>query len=259
LGALALYAACYTASALISLGGGRWMARLERANLAMALVLLMLVAALASPLADPVRLAVTSQVARVESGKIDPAVFDFRYLRNDGLRFGREALAELAATTTAPDVARAAFLALIAQPASAPPAPTQIGANIEAHGGVLPAGLLSRDWNKVTDTGVPPCLTSAALRCEAYFTDLDGDGRDEILLVYGTSASWWAGVMKETPAGWTLAGTLAAPPCRGSLDALRAGRFTPIDPLPGWRDLLVGSDRLTIAPSRPAKVAACPH
>ena len=258
LGILAAYAVSYLASALISLGGGGWMQRLERANLAMALVVLMVVAALASPLADPARLTAQSQAKRVESGQVDPAGFDFPYLRNDGLRFGQDALAHLATVKSAPDVARDAFIALTAETNAARPMPTQIGANIEVHGGQLPAGLLTRDWTKVAAPGVPPCLTSAALRCEAYFADLDGDGRDEILLVYGAGSHWWAGLMKETQNGWTLAGTLAAPPCPGSLDALRAGRFTPVDPLSGWRDLLVGGDRLTIVPASPAKSAACP-
>ena len=47
--------------------------------------------------------------------------------------------------------------------------------------------------------------------------------------------------------------TLAAPPCPGSLDALRAGHFALADPLPGWRDLLVAwhaSDRPRPAPAQ---------
>ena len=41
------------------------------------------------------------------------------------------------------------------------------------------------------------------------------------------------------------------------VDALRAGRFAPVAPLPGWRDLLVGGTRLAVALSE-SKAAPCP-
>ena len=54
------YALFYAGVALISLGGGGWMERIEGSNLALAFSGLMLIGVLASPLADPARLAVAS-------------------------------------------------------------------------------------------------------------------------------------------------------------------------------------------------------
>ena len=251
---LSAYALTYAGAALISLGGGRWMERIESANLLMAFVALSLIATLVSPLGDPVRLAVASQTWRVVHSRVAPDAFDYAYLRNSGLRFGHDALARMAKDQRMPAVARGAFLALIAGPSSDLAAPTEIGANIRVMtpGAVLPAGLLARDWSQA-GADVPPCLTTAHLVCDAYFLDLDRDGRDEILLGYGDDAVWWAGVLRQgTGGGWYLAGTIASPPNAGALSALRAGQFTVTDPLPGWRELMVNGQRLAVSRIAPA-------
>ena len=99
----------YAGAALISLGGGRWMARIEGANLLMAFVALSLSAALASPLADPVRMAVASQNWRIAHGRVAPEAFDYAYLRNSGLRFGHDVLIQMAHGKAGPAVGRGAL------------------------------------------------------------------------------------------------------------------------------------------------------
>lgn len=88
------YALTYAGAALISLSGGRWMERIESVNLPMAFVVMSLCATLASPLGDPVRLAVANQNWRMLHGRIAPEAFDYAYLRHSGLRFGRAVLEE---------------------------------------------------------------------------------------------------------------------------------------------------------------------
>ena len=236
---LAGYAIAYSGAALISLGGGNWMQRLEGANGAMAFAGLGLIAVLASPLADPVRLSVEAQSLRAT--QIAPAQFDFAWLNDEGLRFGHDALVRMSGASD-PALARGAYLALVAAPARQA-APSEIGANIAVRtpGARLPESLLAQHWSGL---GVPPCLTNVALSCDAYFLDMDQDGRDEIMLVYGDDTAWWGGVMKQDAGGWHLAGTMASPPCPGSLAALRAGNFSPVTP--GWRDLLVAGQRLSL-------------
>ena len=95
------YALCYAGTALISLGGGGWMQRIEGSNLALAFAGLMLIAALASPAADPARLAVASQSFRLEQHRVAPDDFDFTWLRDGGLRFGHQALSDMAAAKAA--------------------------------------------------------------------------------------------------------------------------------------------------------------
>jgi hypothetical protein len=253
-----LYGLAYCGAALISIGGGRWMQRLEIINPLMALLLVGLCLALASPLADPLQLAVNSQAGRLERGAVDPAAFDFGYLRRQGARFGADALAAMAKSRV-PEVARNAAIMLSATPAPEAPPPSEIGANITVRtpGARLPALLLAHDWSAENVT-VPPCLTRPAMTCDAWFMDLDRDGTAEVLLVYGTDARWWATVMKQTKTGWRPAASFASPNCRGSLAAMRAGDLYAVDPAPTWQDLLVAGFRLTAKPAPKADLP-CPR
>jgi len=254
---LALYALGAGAAVLIALGGGRWMQRLEVINPILSLAVVGGCLALASPLADPLKLAVDAQTARLRAGA-DPDTFDFAWLKDRGGRFGAEALMRLA-IGPAPDIARAATAALTAPPDADAPPPSQIGANITVRtpGARLPGALLAQDWSRAPGP-VPPCLTKAALACDAWFLDLDGDGAREILLVHGNDARWWASVLKQAGGQWRAAASFASPRCHGLLTALRQGRFQDASPLPGWRDLLVAGLRLTAKPA-PAPELPCPN
>lgn len=253
---LGLYGLSYCGAGLIGIGGGPWMQRIEPINRIMALVLIGTCLALASPLADPLKMAVDSQVARLKNGAVELAGFDFDYLRQRGVRFGQRALIDMAQNAS-PEMARDASVALSTHLRGDVPTPTEIGANIILHtqGARLPASLLTQDWKNAGT--VPPCLTTPALSCDAWMLDLDRDGAGEILLVYGTDARWWAAVMKQQGEGWTAAASFASPACRGTLEALRSGRFTLADPLPGWRDLLVAGMRLSAQPAPTAELP-CP-
>jgi hypothetical protein len=252
---LSLYALAYTASALLSLSGGRWMQDIEIANMAMAFGILILLAALASPLADPLRLAAQSQLARLQPGQPAPRDFDFSYLKQSS-RFGRQALADAMAPKPVPQQPTPPpTTATIRMPAAPAAKVAAIGPNIHVRGtsNPLPTSLLARDWTGVP--GAPACLTSAARSCDAFFMDLDNDGHEEIVLIQGNDAAWQGVVMKRSKADWYPAATLASS-CPGSLESLRQGRYDYAEPL-GWLDLVVGGKRLTVAPVSPAKNTGC--
>ena len=242
----AAYGVGYSAAALAWLVRGDSMHRLQSVNLVLAALLFLGCAALASPLADPLRLAPRFQMVRLELGKVGVEEFDFANLERDGARFGRDALVRLSHSLY-PDIARAASRerGAVADRLN----PTEIGANIAVRtdGAVLPATLLARDWSQVM--GVPACLNTAAEICDAYFLDLNGDRREEILLVTGTEVRWWAAVMQADEAGrWSLAGRLASG-CGATLSDLRSGRFAALPALPRWGDLSVAGKRLTVTSS----------
>src|SRR5262249_34998450 len=87
---------------------------IERWNFGAALLILAVMLCLFSPVADPARIAVNSQMARLTGGAQDPTKFDFNYLRNIGPRFGRDALNQLAGSTD-PQIRQGAKLALAGQ------------------------------------------------------------------------------------------------------------------------------------------------
>ena len=128
----------------------------------LALVLLVAAVLLCTPLADPMKLAVNAKAARLAAGA-DPAGFDFAWLKQEGVRFGRQALTEMT-TSASPEIARDAAITLSTTPNAPAPPPSQIGANIPVRtpGARLPETLLRRDWSQMPGA-VPPCLTKPAL------------------------------------------------------------------------------------------------
>jgi hypothetical protein len=67
---------------------GAWMKALEATTIAMAFVVIVVLLALFTPIADPRRLSVEDQVSRLEKGRVKAADFDFRFLRFDAGRYG---------------------------------------------------------------------------------------------------------------------------------------------------------------------------
>src|SRR5262249_6829840 len=142
--ACALVAACYAlgyaANAILPA-----MRLIERWNFATALVILATVLALFTPVADPARISVASQVARLEAGRVKRDVFDFGYLRWQGERYGRSALQRLASAPNTPAVRRYARAALESTSLynSTPAEPLSARITVHPAGKSLPASFLA--------------------------------------------------------------------------------------------------------------------
>ncbi len=255
------YALGYVAAAL---SPGRWLGRLETTNIATGVIIIVVIIALFTPIADPARIATADQVGRLEAGKIAPDKFDFNFLRFKAARYGMEALRSLKAIKSGPNAAVIAGLAADAlkrqsewegAPASRP---LTFAAKITVYpkGAVLPESLLRQNWAGVD--GVP-CLPSAEA-CDAFFVDLDGDGTPEVLLGEGANLQ----VFQTEPGGaWKAIGSIE-PINPNLLKGLREGRFKTVRPR--WQDLDVDGHRARLstgdredpmAPSPPS--AARPH
>ena len=82
-----LVASCYaTGYAWAASRYGDWLNWIANVNVGTAFITLLVMAALFSPLMDPARLSVASQMARLDSGKVGADKFDFEYLRFQGAR-----------------------------------------------------------------------------------------------------------------------------------------------------------------------------
>ena len=80
--ACCLIAACYSLGyAFAALRPGRWLARLEPTNIATGVLVVAVIVALFSPIADPARISVDDQLARLENGASSPEKFDYQFLR----------------------------------------------------------------------------------------------------------------------------------------------------------------------------------
>ncbi len=250
-----LIALCYTfgyaAAAVLSLAGGGWMRLVAPVNVATAFAVIAVLLALFTPLGDPARLAVESQVGRLKSGVVAAKAFDYAYLKSEGGRYGHDALVAIAkedfgaATGLVHDQAKTA---LTETPATIPPVklakPADLVTNIAVYpkGAKLPDSFVKQDWhaeNFIPGTYVPDCLRLAAVKCDALLLDLDGDGHDEILIADNIEQGGIAGLFRAEPNGhWTRVGQIVLPFCTKVTDALRNGQFALAAPL--YRDIAVG-------------------
>ncbi len=260
------YAIGYAVGAAFSLLGRPWMQTLQPVNIGTAFVVIVMLVALFTPIADPMNLSVDDQIARLRAGKIPAANFDYDYLKRETGRFGARALEKLAKSKDTEIAKRAKYELAYGGPMPPPAAPPlDIAANIHLYpkGKTLPPSLIHQNWLEVkSDTGIPSCLLYAATPCDVILTDMDGDGVDEaIVVVAGTDSYWWATVLKQMPeGGWMVAGTLPMPHCHGDLDALKTGKFTTVPPKPStWNVLQVGGHDIPFLATNSAQNSTCPR
>jgi hypothetical protein len=206
-----LVAACYAAGyAQAALRKG-WLERIGAVNILTAFVVLAVLLALFTPIADPARLSVDNQLARLMSRKVAPDQFDFAYLRFEGERYGKEALAKLRqssdqAVRTGVDAALA-MSARRGRNREAEPAPRiDIAANMTVwpKGSSVPPAFLAVDWRNINEDGFPDCLVKDHAKCDAYLIDVTGDGKAEVVVVganKGSDAAIFGAAGADT---WTM-------------------------------------------------------
>lgn len=244
-----------------------WLQHLHHVNRAAAFVVLAVSLALFTPLADPARIAVNDQVARLASGATRAAQFDFGFLRFRGARYGMQALQELAQRGAGPqaDVVRARAASALRQHYEEPgagdaAAPADIAANLRVwpQGASLPEGFVARDWGAAPlRATLPSCLRRAGNRCDAFVLDVDGDGRQDVLLV-GIAREDGAALLAERGGAWHV---VARPPlqlagCSALQERLRAGDFTLV--APRWRDIEIAGQRIALPPADPPRPDCTP-
>jgi hypothetical protein len=247
----AIYAVGYAIAAVSPSG---WMKRLEPTNVVAAYVILATILVLFSPIADPARIAVADQVARLNAGKIAPDKFDYVFLRFKSGIYGRDALKALAARTSGPNAAAIATKAKAAQAMTnewegrfAPPPPvTAPQIKVYPVGRTLPPSFL--DLKLIDQYG--SALDCSQALCEAYIIDLGGDGGTQIVLAQNQFNLMLFTQTKD--GGWIPAGRVGPAGCQSpaaaSADqaALRLGKARYVTPI--RQDIDIGGRRHTVEP-----------
>jgi hypothetical protein len=187
-----LVAACYAAGYFGAALRRGWLPSLAAVNIGTAFVVLGVLLLLFSPLLDPARVSVASQVARLASGKVRADRFDFAFLRFDGERYGRAAMDRLEREASGKDAALVRDQIAIVRkmsnrwsPAALTARRIDLGANlvIRQAGVRLPESFLRTDWTlKDTPYLYPACLREPDKRCDALLLDVNGDGKPEVLV-----------------------------------------------------------------------------
>lgn len=237
----AAYAIGYGMGAIIPLirKGSPWMKALEMTNIVTAVLEVAVILALFTPLADPARLSVGDQVARLNNGKVAPDTFDYAFLKFESGKVGQAALATLAASTD-PEIARRATEAQastdrseLAEDAPAPTTTPVIA--VWPRDATLPQGFVVP-----VSEGDPRESCKASDDCLATAMDLNGDGASEMLL----ARPWDISLFALTPDGWVNQGAWRTSRCEGEdavdpRDAIRKGLVRPS--ASPWPDLMAGS------------------
>ncbi|WP_323144655.1 DUF4153 domain-containing protein [Massilia phyllosphaerae] len=255
-----LVAGCYAAGYFYAGLRPGWLPALARVNIGTAFAVIGLLLALFSPLLDPARISVNSQVARLASGQAKADSFDFAFLRFDGERFGRAALDRLERAPGLPDAAlvrqQIAVVRKMAgnwddrrlQPAA------DLAANLHIHpsGTRLPAAFLKTDWASKDELYLyPECLYRADRVCDVFLLDMNNDGKPEVLLLeapepQARSRRTQDGnlVLAEDPQGrWAAYATLSMPnlACKEVRENLAAGKVGILPPV--LADIGIGGER----------------
>lgn len=255
------YAFGYAAAAALSLLGGTWMHLVARVNLIVAFIVLAILLAMFTPLGDPARLAVNSQVARLKAGTVTATAFDFDYLKSEGGRYGRTALTALAAGNfgSSTDIIRKMAKATIAGnpvvPGKATKADIARNVSVYPNSRALPRTMIEQDWQKTG--GGPACLSQPVSPCDGFFADLDGDGNEEVILVTGVDPYWYGTVLKVGPDNlWKPIASINGR-CAGMLAALKKGQAAVAIPAMVLRDWVILGVRLH-PQATTADTAPCP-
>jgi hypothetical protein len=265
-----LVASCYAAGyAAAALRPGR-PGSIASTNIATAFVVLAVWLLLFSPLADPARLSVWHQVARLASGKVAADKFDFAYLRFEGQRYGKAALEELHASAQGKDaqvirdriVAAQKMKVRVAREDQVPeqPAPIKLSANARVwpQGAQLPPSFLLTNLNAPRDgSSYPACLREAGRECDLVLVDLTADGKPEIVML-GSVSEPVATVMGENQTGqWRPLGTLPFnfAGCKSLRQGLIDGQFKLVAPT--ISELEIAGTRIAVRPRGGPNVLEC--
>jgi hypothetical protein len=259
-----LVAACYATGYFRAALRPGWLQSLAAVNIATACVVIGVLLLVFSPLLDPARVSVASQLARLASGKVTADRFDFVFLRFDGERYGRAALDRLGQTPMGPDaalvlrqVAAVRKLQDRRDGANIAMRPADLGANLvlrqpNAH---LPASFLHTDWAlKAHGHRYPACLRLPGKHCDVFMLDVNGDGKPEVLV--GSREDAVAApeivVLAEDAGGqWSLLARAVLPQadCQSLRDDLAAGKVGTA--AAGLADIEIGGVRAHLQPVTP--------
>ena len=235
---------------------GGWMRSIGPTNITVAVVGLITLGLLLSPVMDPRRLAVADQVARLLDGRVSTESFDFYYLRHRSDRWGLMALAALSAqqgNARLTDIATRARQTLAASSGassdvlSAEDVRRQITV-LHGPGGasILPDDLVAHLQEKGDSWETVYCL-SPQRQCAIWLVDLNDDGADEavVLVRYAANAIPESWLLARDDTGWRRVGSFGR---HMGYDRWRqhigAGELVPAAPV--WPDLLTGEQRLPL-------------
>ena len=224
---------------------------LERWNFYAAILIVIVLTVLLTPVADPMRLSVMSQIARLKSGRIGAETFNFEFLRWDSGRFGYQALNDLKVHSEDPWIRKQASILLTQKLRYSKPEPQSVIV-ADTPSGNLPQSFLQQDWKGGSYYyNFPACITNNTRACTAWAKSIQG--KNGIIILENTTISVFQEIKSNV---WQYSGHYKLPDhCNKILDRVHAGLFKLSPPVTAFPDLDVMGQRFYFyAP----EIDACP-
>lgn len=234
-----------------------WLRQLSQVNVAMGLLVLALMVAVNTPFLDFRKIALSSQLARLDSGEVTPENFDYNYLRQSLAGPGYHALQDLRERFADSHPAIALRIDNLYRRSFDTPAQVDkslLLAAIESEGLPIPDDLGEALYQHLNDKGL---VLSRTIRYRLVTVDLDADGVDDYLLAAQLPGTFQITLFFLDGANWQTrnvhveAPFVDAPPDRAGhdrldeiLDAISAGEFE--TSAPRWRQLTVDGQTLRV-------------
>lgn len=262
--AIALMALIYSCGYLYAAIGRRgWIAPLESVNVFASLSIVAILVLLLTPIADPARLSVDSQLSRLAKGEVTPAKLDYQFLRFDSGTYGRNALLRLVAGTNEDVRSRAARVqslkvrGYLAGEGAADSAATESAfshATVYPKGAQLPADFRNGD-GQLGDLANPPCMQNGT-ECNIYVVPYGPDAK-QALIVQNFGAALGVLFQHDVSGKWLRVGTFQNLNCPGVVAALQNGALASVPS--EHDDLMVAGVRLPFLSARPYVVNCAPR
>lgn len=240
-----------------------WLKQIAQVNVFTAFMILGVLFALFTPIADPARISVAHQLARLAAGKVSAEKFDYAYLRFEGGRYGREALEQMQNRTDGNDAKimreKSRHVLQIKnrwERDKINPEKIDLRAQLEVwpKGADLPASFLQQDWSTLEARASIPCIDKTTGICDAYLIDVTHDAEAEILLI-GRERNIGSVILAKNAQGkWASLGSLSAEVagCERLRQQLQAGNFhaikAPVD------SIQIGEQHITVYQARQERV-----
>lgn len=240
------YGIAYSISNFVPLKSAQFMPNIKNTNIGLAFLKVMVFFCILTPIADPERLSVNSQINHLLAGKTEISKFDWNYLRFQSGRYGKKGLERLKKDKNPVIAKKAEEWAAMEEKKwdkdvyvnkSTETAPRMDGFALVNGSKPLPPEFLNGKFVAYVP-GTFGCLdVNSQEKCNTKVMDLNNDGTDEIVF----SSGWNISFFKKSESGWIYVNSVATMNNAQEL-AFKNGDVKAIQPQ--WLDMEIGGERL---------------
>lgn len=240
-----LIAAAYGVGYIVAaLKPGPWLKFIEICNVSLAILTVFILLAFLTPVANPDKLAVINQLARLKAGIVVPEKFDFNYLRWHTHEIGKKALINIAANEHESAIIRERAKLILAEKYETfnniKPFKREDKINFHPANSKLPNSFLTQEnFNPNDNFRLPSCLHGYS-KCDAWIAEFN---HKQLILIFEEDRFF---VFTQHADGlWQLSGLWLIPPnCTQIKNEILNGQFSLSPPLiPQWPDLEIAKKR----------------